>query len=206
MDSSMTLVAGERADSNTSKAEFKFMIENFVYCQNDKGAALLSRLKSYIINCGCKHQYISLNAEDQEEIIQEIAVKILKYYSNVNENPYGWLFKVAHNEYIEKLRKIIPSNNLIEVYSDNELITISDGLYSDIYSIETIDFLDCFDEIFERVTSPDSRSEDRLLYERYVEGFTHNEIAAQLNKPSSFIAKRISSLNKAIRQLFVEIC
>lgn len=207
MDSPIELaVENEKDDHHARQVEFKIMIENFVYQRNDKGRTLLSKLKSYIHNCSYKHKHFPLSAEDQEEVIQEIAIKVLKNYNKIHENYYGWLFKVAHNEYFEKLRKVIPNNNLIEVYSGNELIIISDKVNGGISSIDTVDFLDCFEEVFKRATTMDSRDADRLLYERYVEGFTHDEMASQLNKPSSFVAKRISSLNQSIREFFVTIC
>lgn len=207
MDSSrVSVVENEKLAANAVKAEYKMMIENFVYQRNDKGAALFSKLKSYISNCSYKHRHVALSAEDQEDITQEIAFKVLKSYTQIHDNHYGWLFKVAHNEYIERLRKVIPKNNLIEVYSGNELITVSDRFHGDVSCIDSIDFLDCFDEVFERATTVESRDEDKLIYGKYAEGFTHDEIAMQLNKVTSFIAKRISALNQAIRELLVKIC
>lgn len=190
---------------NRNNEDYSLMLRNFVLQKGDKGAKLFSTLRQYIKNCAYKKYPI--NVEDQEEIVQETAIKILNHYKSIKENHYAWLLKVAHNEYNNKLRKIVNNRNIVEVISKNEVITINEGNAELARIGENIaSDIDCFEHVFKKATDTASGDSDREIYTQYVTGFSNEEIANSLGRSKSAIAKKLTILRERIRKLVIECC
>jgi DNA-directed RNA polymerase specialized sigma24 family protein len=185
--------------------EYSLMLQNLVDEKGDKGAKLLSILKKYIRNCS--YEKGSLTIEDQQEILHEVVIKIIKNHKKIKTNYGGWLFKVTRNECMNKLNKVISSKNIVELLTDdNQIITISEGVGGVNFDSKRIEDYDCIEYVFSIATNTGSGENDRYIFMQYINGFSHKEISSGLGRSVDAIAKRISVLNRRMRQLIDEYC
>lgn len=190
-------------NSNNKNEEYSLMIENFIDQKGDKGAELLSILGGYIKKFGYNNS--SFPSEDQEEVLQEVFIKIFKNHKKIKENSYGWLFKVTNNECLNRVKKNSKSNNLISMNSSNEIVDIkkneitAPNLPNDIE-----DLMDCFDHIFDEIVKQSGNEHDRDIYIKYVEGLKNIEISKITNRTESAIAKRLTILKVRAKELFIK--
>ena len=135
-------------------------LQNFVYQQGDKGAKLLSELSQYIQSCSYKKTRI--NAEDQQDILQEVLIKILNNHKKIKTNPRGWLLRVVSNECANWQNKINSQRSLIEVYSKNEIIKYKDNEGMIMVWSDAINDYECLEYAFKKATDSRSGESDRV--------------------------------------------
>ncbi len=183
---------------------YPLMLQNFVYQRGDKGAKLLAELSQYIEICAYKN--VPIKTEDQEDILQEVLIKVLNNHQKIKTNTRGWLFRIVSNECANWQNKISSRKKLIEVYSKNKIIKYknNDGMIM-VWS-DAINDYECLEYAFKNVTDSRSGENDREILQQYAAGFENKEIAENTGRPSNAINKKLSVLKKRIRQFILEYC
>lgn len=140
--------------------------------------AYVPRLKSYMMRQGA-------DATTAEELAQETLMTVwrkARLYSGEKGSPTTWIFTIARNLRIDRLRREVVWQALPEGHDE----TPSDDIAAD----ESIDL----DERSRRVRSalaelPPDQHEVVVL--AFVEGLSHNEIAARLGLPLGTVKSRM---------------
>ena len=194
-------MSGELVVSSTEHDNCQVLIEQFVTQTGDKGARLLTTVRQYIRFCHYKMQ--SLSQEDQQEILQEIGLKLLEL-KQIPEHCNAWLFTLVRNHYIDyirhharTLRVFTPDSEGILQETYAPLVPTHEGLY-----LET----DCLETVFDVIGQQPTGAMDMLIYEHYALGESNAEIARLTGRTESAIGKRISLLRERVRQLRATLC
>lgn len=181
------------------------MLECFIDQRGDKGAALLTLLQRYIHYC--KYKLYPLNKEDEQDMLQEVCIKLLKNNQPVVHNCSGWLFKVVRNEYIDQLRKKNRLNRLIEPDHDGNLVDAEQKSTLPIKSGEhLLQEADCLQHVFDHIEQQRSGKEDLVIYTDFALGVSNAEIAQKTGRTTGAIAKRLSLLRQRVKQLKEALC
>ncbi|MBK8454781.1 MAG: hypothetical protein WAQ53_03630 [Thiofilum sp.] len=195
-------MSGELIASNVDDdLNCRVLIEQFVKQSVDKGARLLTILRQYIRYCHYKMQQLSI--EDQQEILQEIGLKLLEL-KQIPEHCNAWLFTLVRNHYIDYIRHHSHTLRIFEPDSEGVLqeihapqVPAHEGLY-----LET----DCLEKVFDVIEQQPTGAMDMLIYEHYALGESNAEIARLTGRTESAIGKRISLLRERVRQLRTTLC
>ena len=173
--------------------------------RGDKGAKLLSSLQRYIQYCTYKLQ--PLSQADQQEVLQEVALKLLSKHSQVHTNCAGWLFTLVRNEYIDHLRRQIQQVQTLVESPNGDLIALEASYAVTTPNPENL-FLetDCLEHVFQHIEQQITGVEDMQIYTAYALGNSNEEIAAQTGRSTGAIAKRLSLLRERVRQLRQALC
>ena len=173
--------------------------------RGDKGAKLLSSLQRYIQYCTYKLQ--PLSQADQQEVLQEVAIKLLSKHSQVQTNCAGWLFTIVRNEYIDHLRRQLQQVQTLVESPNGDLIALEASYAVTPSNPENL-FLetDCLEHVFQHIEQQTTGVEDMQIYTAYALGNSNEEIAAQTGRSTGAIAKRLSLLRERVRQLRQALC
>jgi RNA polymerase sigma factor (sigma-70 family) len=194
-------VSGELVSSTHSDESCQFLIAQFVNQTGDKGAQLISVLRQYIRFCHYKMQVLS--TEDQQELLQDIALKLLEC-PIPTKHCNAWLFTLVRNQYIDFLRHHSHTTRIFEPDSDGVLQEIHAPLvptHENLY-LE----MDCLERVFQVIEQQATGAMDMLIYEHYALGRSNAEIAQLTERTESAIGKRISLLRERVRQLRATLC
>ncbi|WP_026220938.1 RNA polymerase sigma factor [Thiofilum flexile] len=190
----------------SNQHECRSMLDAFVHQQGDCGAALLNTLQRYIRYCSTRLQPLSL--EDQQEVMQEVCIKLLHPHQSLIDNCQGWLFTIVRNEYIDHLRRQQRINRVLVPDTDGNLVEVSEAAgylqqpdHGNFYAEA-----DCLEHIFDHIEQQPTGTEDIEIYTQYALGMSNQEIAAQTGRTAGAIAKRISLLKQKLKQLMSELC
>jgi DNA-directed RNA polymerase specialized sigma24 family protein len=181
------------------------MLEHFVQQRGDKGAKLLSTLQRYIQYCTYKLQ--PLTPADQQEVLQEVAIKLLSKHNQVQANCAGWLFTIVRNEYIDQLRRQVQQVQTLVESPNGDLVALEASYAVTQPSHENL-FLetDCLEHVFQHIEQQATGAEDMQIYTQYALGESNEAIAAQTGRSVGAIAKRLSLLRERVRQLRQALC
>ncbi len=143
------------------------------------------------------------DTDDAEDILQEVFIQVWnKAYSYKPElgEPKYWLIRIAHNRAVNLIRSKRSKNKTLETaLPEDDAITTSDS------SLRT-------DDVFSQLSSAE---ENHLLFEAlerlpqeqaslidlaFLQGFSHSEIAEQLNMPLGTVKTRIRNGLLALRK------
>lgn len=182
------------------------MLLNFVEQRGDKGAKLLSVLTRYIQVCTYRHY--PLSAEDQQDILQETAIKILNHFHQLQGSCGAWLFSIARNEYIDRLRQYQSKKKVFEPDLDGSLVPVSEeNTVSLAFADQDLyNQVDCLERVFDEIACQPTGAADMAIYTDYVQGLNNSEIAERTGRTSGAIAKRLSGLRERVWQLKQELC
>ena len=197
-----------KKQSITNK-ECQQILNDFIHQKGDMGAKLLSILGVYIQQC--HYKICPLRAEDQQEILQEVAIKILNRSKQLKGRCSGWLFTIVRNEYIDHLRRntmcsriVVESDennekdDLIETEQSQQINSLShQAMYNE---------ADCLERVFDYIEAQPTGVMDITIYTGYAEGLSFAEIAKLTGRTVGAIGKRISNLRKRAKQLREELC
>ncbi|WP_298607272.1 RNA polymerase sigma factor [uncultured Thiothrix sp.] len=182
------------------------MLLQFVEQRGDKGAKLLSVLTSYIQSCAYRHY--PLSAEDQQDILQEVAIKILNHSQQLQGNCSAWLFSIVRNEYIDRLRQYQSKKKVFEPDLDGTLVPIAEeNTISLAFADQALyNQVDCLERVFDEIARQPTGEADMAIYTAYVQGLSNGEIAERTGRTMGAIAKRLSGLRERVWQLKQELC
>ena len=173
--------------------------------RGDKGAKLLSSLQRYIQYCTYKLQ--PLSQADQQEVLQEVALKLLSKHSQVHTNCAGWLFTLVRHEYIDQLRRQVQQVQTLVESPNGDLVALEPYFAVTTTSHDNL-FLeaDCFEYVFNHIEQQPTGTEDIQIYTAYASGESNEAIAVQTGRSTGAIAKRLSLLRERVRQLRQALC
>lgn len=182
------------------------MLGQFVEQRGDKGAKLLSVLSTYIQTC--TYRYYPLSREDQQEILQETAIKILKHYQALQGSCSAWLFSIVRNEYIDRLRQHQAKKKVFEPDPEGTLVPLAEAstVSFALADQELYSQIDCLERVFDEIAQQPTGAADIAIYTDYVQGLSNGEIAKRTGRTSAAIAKRLSGLRERVWQLKQELC
>jgi len=194
------------SEANQENDQCREMLLQFVEQRGDQGAQLLSVLTRYIRTCAYRHY--PLSAEDQQDILQETAIKILKHARQVQGNCNAWLFSVVRNEYIDRLRQLQAKQKVFEPDTDGTLVPVAEETTPS-FALADQDLytqVDCLEHVFNEIARQPTGAMDMLIYTDYVQGLSNAEIAERTGRTIAAIAKRLSGLRERVWQLKQELC
>lgn len=186
------------------------MLEHFIYQRGDKGVKLLSTLQRYIRYCAYKFQ--PLSPEDQQEVLQEVAIKLLGKAEQVQTNCLGWIFTIVRNEYIDVLRRQTTRTQTFVAMPDThdshgELVEFTEYYQLAVSGDDNL-FIEaeCLEQVFKQIEQQPTGAEDMVMYTRYAQGDSNEEIASVVGRTVGAVAKRLSLLRERVRQLRDVLC
>ena len=200
-------VSRNKSKQSDADKECHQILENFIFQRGDMGAKLLSILSAYINQC--HYKICPLNREDQQEILQEVSIKLLHRYKQLKGSCNGWLFIIVRNEYIDHLRRNKSRSRLVEPDAEGNLIEVDSVQSQQINSLSqqaVLNETDCLESVFDYIESQPTGQMDISIYTGYAEGLSLAEIADLTGRTVSAIGKRISNLRKRVRQLREDLC
>ena len=179
---------------------------NFIDQKDDNGAVLLKYIVSYVSYVSMTHYELSY--ADQEEVQQEVAIKLLCQGKDIAKKfNKRFLYVMVRNQCIDQRRK--RSRQLATfVASDNspdDTTAPAPGM-DDGSEVSLLNSLDCLETIFNHIEAEPTGTEDITIYTHYVFGFSHNEIADHVDRTPGAITKRLSLLRSHLKELKNKYC
>lgn len=141
-----------------------------------------------------------VNKEDQEDIIQNIFIKA---YININSfdtslSFNSWMYRIAHNEVIDWSRKVKTKIKYGHYDYDNEVLNWAADTNHFLQDLEIKDIR----ENIEKTIHLLELKYREVLYLRYVEDYSYEEISDILKKPSGTIATLINRAKKKFKEIY----
>lgn len=185
------------------------MLNAFVHQQGDAGAQLLSTLQRYIQYCGYKLQ--PLTRDDQQEVLQEVAITLLQRYKQLKKDCNGWLFTIVRNQYIDQLRKQQRRVSLTDTAqhtsdSDSDNPQAVHNLPAAHNGTRLYHETECLEHIFNHIEQQPTGAMDIAIYTHHAFGLSNAEISEQTGRTAGAIAKRLSLLRQRVKQLRESLC
>lgn len=132
------------------------------------------------------------DAQDAEDLIQDTMVKALRYKKNFKEgtNIKGWLYTIMRNIFINNYKRKKFQNTILDT-TDNQYYLNSGSMQSDTITseINEKDIHSAIDGL---------KSDFRIPFTMFLEGFHYDEIAAELNIPMGTVKSRIFHARKKL--------
>jgi RNA polymerase sigma factor (sigma-70 family) len=180
------------------------LLHNLVKQQDDCGSELLSIVEHYIQRC-CR-QYYNLDYGTQQDIAQEVSVKLLLNYEDIKYTiSKRWLYVMVKNLCIDIIRKQCSTNQLITSESTQEDDVPPPTMVDFSYSSK-FDHHECLENVFAYITAQPTGQEDLTIYSHFAYGLNRAEIAHITGRTVSAITKRISILRSRLKSLRDELC
>lgn len=184
------------------------MLDHLLDQKQDYGAELLSLVERYIGHFA--RRYGNLAFHEQQDIRQEVAVKLIAHGRKVRGNcTKSWVYIVARNECINHIRK--RASQLV-VYEANECAE-SDAnavgsmpVTNESTDVQVFERMDCLEKIFDRIESQDTGKADIAIYTQYAFGLSYVEISKRSKRTVDAIGQRISVLKGRLKNLMNECC
>ena len=186
--------------------DFTAYLYDFIEQKNDNGASLLKYIVSYVSYVSMTHYELSY--ADQEEVQQEVAIKLLCQGREIsNKFSKRFLYVMVRNQCIDQQRKksrqlatFVPSNTSIDDISA-PAPSLNEGK-----DISLLDSLNCLETIFSHIEAEPTGAKDMAIYTNYAFGLSHSEIAIHAGRTPNAIAKRLSILRSRLKRLQSEYC
>lgn len=178
----------------------------FIDQKNDNGAYLLKYIVSYVSYVSMAHYELSY--ADQEEVQQEVAIKLLCQGRDIAKKfNKRFLYVMVRNQCIDQRRK--KSRQLATFVSSDDLkeeVTAPAPGLDDSSHVALLDSLECLENIFAHIEAEPTGAEDMKIYTHYAFGFSHVEIAEHVDRSPGAITKRLSLLRTNLRKLKNKYC
>lgn len=152
--------------------------------------------------------HYELSYADQEEVQQEVAIKLLCQGNDiVPKFNKRFLYVMVRNQCIDQRRKksrqlatFVPADN-----SSDDIIAPAPSV-DEGSEVSLLNSLDCLEIIFSHIECEPTGVQDIAIYTHYAFGFSHNEIAEHVDRKPGAITKRLSILRSRLRELKNQYC
>lgn len=138
-------------------------------------------------------RYIVKNYHDIEDVVQEVLIKIVRFYHKYDPNVCKfeyWVSKITKNQCIDYLRRIKRADDI-----DNW----QDTLYTSENIQETVENAEIVKEVHKNLGKiPEKYKQPFLL--RHVNCMSHEEISATLSIPVNNVKTHIHRAKKAVQK------
>ncbi len=182
------------------------VLSQFIDQNGDNGSALFGVLSRYISYCS--HSFPHIGFHERQDILQEVAVKILCHADELRQNSsLPLLYTMVRNQCIDHMRK---HNTQLSVYQhsaepeDNRALP-PPGLELGAQAA-MLDNMDCLDRVFDHIESQPTGKVDILIYTQFALGLSYAEISVMVGRTVSAVGRRISILRGRLKQLREELC
>ncbi|PID46871.1 MAG: hypothetical protein CSB47_01955 [Proteobacteria bacterium] len=198
------------AIAKCDKNELVGYLYNYIEQKNDKGAALFKHVVSYISYVSATHY--SLSYPEQEDVQQEIAIKLLCQGRQIGDRfTKRLLYVMIRNQCIDQQRKrsrhlatFTPVGEAVETPADN--IHAPTPGFREGNDASLLNSLNCLETIFNHIERQPTGADDVAIYTHYALGLSHKEIGMHMKRSSGAIAKRLSTLRQRLKRLKDEYC
>lgn len=198
----------KKISKNTGSANATKMLCHLLDQSHDNGAAILNLVERYVEHFS--RRYCNLSFHEQQDIQQDIAVKLISHGETVRHNcSRSWVYTVVRNQCINHVHKQANQLSIYKFSDHPERVAHSTGGMPSLdqtVNIELIERLDCLQRIFDRVEAQETGKADIAIYTQYAFGLSHAEIASCSRRSVAAIGNRISLLKKRLKQLIKEYC
>ncbi|MGB1311762.1 MAG: RNA polymerase sigma factor [Leucothrix sp.] len=184
------------------------MLGNLLDQTHDNGASILNLVERYVQHFS--RRYCNLSFHEQQDIQQEIAVKLLCHGDGVRENcSRSWVYTVVRNQCINHVHKQSNQQSVYKFSENPEIAASNTGSVPSLghsVDIEFIDRIDCLQKIFDEVEAQQTGAPDIAIYTQYAFGLSYDEISKRSKRTVAAIGNRISVLKKRLKNLVEEYC
>ena len=198
----------KKISKNTGNTNATKMLCHLLDQSHDNGAAILNPVERYVEHFS--RRYCNLSFHEQQDIQQDIAVKLISNGETVRDNcSRSWVYTVVRNQCINHVHKQAKQICIYKFSDHPERVAHSTGGVPSLdqtVHIELIERLDCLQRIFDRVEAQETGKADIAIYTQYAFGLSYTEIASSSRRSVAAIGNRISLLKKRLKQLVKEYC
>ena len=184
------------------------MLCNLLDQENDNGAELLSLVSGYVEHFA--RRYNNLNFYEQQDIQQDVAIKLMCHGEKVRENcSRSWVYTVVRNQCINHVHQRAKLLSLVRFSENPETTVTTIGSAPSLENnpdITIIDSLDCLQAIFNQIEARETGKEDISIYTQYAFGLSYTEISMRSKRTVAAIGNRISILKRRLKKLVREYC
>lgn len=182
------------------------VLSQFIDQNGDNGSALFGILSRYISYCS--HSFPHIGFHERQDILQEVAVKILCHADELRQNSsLPLLYTMVRNQCIDHMRKHKTQLNVYQHSAepeDNRALP-PPGLELGAPAA-MLDNMDCLDRVFDHIESQPTGKVDILIYTQFALGLSYAEISVMVGRTVSAVGRRISILRGRLKQLREELC
>ena len=196
----------EKSLTGTGDNSCTQMLCNLLDQKHDNGAAMMCMVERYIGHFASR--YCNLSFHEQQDICQEVAIKLLCYGTKVRENcTRSWVYAVVRNECIDHVRKQSRQSAICKVSSDPEVD--AKGIMpvlTESVDAGFIQQIDCLQKVFDRIEERETGKADIAIYTQYAFGLSYREISKRSMRSVDAIGQRICVLKSRLKNLMNECC
>jgi len=147
-------------------------------------------------------RFMYFGKETAEDILQEVFIKVYKNLNNFDPdlNFSSWVYRIAHNETINYLKKNEKHKTIPLETDDEEVVNLIDILESDIDVVRDVKQQELQDKVRKilQMLSPAFRE---ILVLRYLDEKGYKEISDILKKPMGTVATLVNRAKKQFKQI-----
>jgi DNA-directed RNA polymerase specialized sigma24 family protein len=182
------------------------LLSQFVDQNGDNGSALFGILSRYISYCS--HSFPRIGFHERQDILQEVAVKILCHADELRKScSLPLLYTMVRNQCIDHMRKHKTQLNVYQHSAEPEENRALPPPGTDPSSqVAMLDNIDCLDKVFDHIESQPTGKMDLLIYTQFALGLSYAEISVMVDRTVSAVGRRISILRDRLKQLREELC
>lgn len=141
--------------------------------------------------------------EDREDMLQNIFIKA---YININSfntelSFNSWIYRIAHNEVIDSARKAKTKIKYGHHDSDDEIF---DWTADNNHFLKELEIQESKKHIEKIINQLDLKYKE-VLYLRYIESYSYEEIGDMLKKPKGTIATLVNRAKKKFKEQYEKI-
>ena len=176
--------------------------------KHDNGAAILNLVERYVHHFS--RRYCNLDFSEQQDIQQEVALKLLCHGEEVRDNcSRSWVYTVVRNQCINHVHKQTNQLSVYKFSGEPEALANAVGDLPSLGSsvdVEFIDRIDCLQKVFDKIEARETGKADIEMYTQYAFGLSYVEISKRSRRTVAAIGNRISLLKKRLRKFIDEYC
>lgn len=203
-----SLAGSNKIPANLDSANCAQMLCHLLDQTNDNGAAILNLIERYVNHFA--KRYCNLGFHEQQDIQQDVAVKLLCHGETVRHNcSKSWVYTVVRNQCINYIHKKTKNLSVFKFSENPEATANATGpppSLNQSINIDLIQRIDCLQKVFDQVESQETGKADIAIYTQYAFGLSYQEISKRSRRTVAAIGNRISILKRRLKKLIKECC